>query len=216
MNSSHSEQDDYRKEFSYMIVTLILPLCSLSHHWQTAGFLNKGVSLSQFSASLDCSSEVTLTLPLFFRSSLQILLLYKCKMFRLCYTAYTGAGDYVYFINPWRNFVSQKGTKLAVYSVLKTYLYCVSLQAKGLWMSSSKEILLFRRILFNPVTCTQFQHFVSLRGDFLENDVLFWLEVQRYKVRISRGHCACGSHGVTAMTPLLYAILLSAFSTITW
>ncbi|XP_073341515.1 regulator of G-protein signaling 22 [Pagrus major] len=54
-------------------------------------------------------------------------------------------------------------------------------KAKGLWMSSSKEILLFRRILFNPVTCTQFQHFVSLRGDFLENDVLFWLEVQRYK-----------------------------------
>ncbi|XP_036929578.1 regulator of G-protein signaling 22 isoform X2 [Acanthopagrus latus] len=54
-------------------------------------------------------------------------------------------------------------------------------KAEGLWMSSSKEILLFRRILFNPVTCTQFQHFVSLRGDFLENDVLFWLEVQRYK-----------------------------------
>ncbi|XP_028983866.1 regulator of G-protein signaling 22 [Betta splendens] len=54
-------------------------------------------------------------------------------------------------------------------------------KAKGLWMSSSKEILLFRRILLNPVTCVQFQHFVSLKGDFLENDVLFWLEVQRYK-----------------------------------
>ncbi|KAM9352872.1 regulator of G-protein signaling 22 [Symphorus nematophorus] len=54
-------------------------------------------------------------------------------------------------------------------------------KAEGLWMSSSKEILLFRRILLNPVTCTQFQHFVSLKGDFLENDVLFWLEVQRYK-----------------------------------
>ncbi|XP_032373963.1 regulator of G-protein signaling 22 [Etheostoma spectabile] len=54
-------------------------------------------------------------------------------------------------------------------------------KAEGLWMSSSKEILLFRRILLNPVTCIQFQHFVSLKGDFLENDVLFWLEVQRYK-----------------------------------
>ncbi|XP_070823015.1 regulator of G-protein signaling 22 [Chaetodon trifascialis] len=54
-------------------------------------------------------------------------------------------------------------------------------KAEGLWMSSSKEILLFRRILLNPVTCMQFQHFVSLKGDFLENDVLFWLEVQRYK-----------------------------------
>uniref|UniRef100_A0A8C9XSI4 RGS domain-containing protein n=1 Tax=Sander lucioperca TaxID=283035 RepID=A0A8C9XSI4_SANLU len=52
---------------------------------------------------------------------------------------------------------------------------------RGLWMSSSKEILLFRRILLNPVTCMQFQHFVSLKGDFLENNVLFWLEVQRYK-----------------------------------
>uniref|UniRef100_A0A672H4P4 RGS domain-containing protein n=1 Tax=Salarias fasciatus TaxID=181472 RepID=A0A672H4P4_SALFA len=54
-------------------------------------------------------------------------------------------------------------------------------RAEGLWMSSSKEILLFRRVLLNPVTCQLFQHFVSLKGDFLENDVLFWLEVQRYK-----------------------------------
>uniref|UniRef100_A0A3B4TX54 Regulator of G protein signaling 22 n=1 Tax=Seriola dumerili TaxID=41447 RepID=A0A3B4TX54_SERDU len=54
-------------------------------------------------------------------------------------------------------------------------------KAEGLWMSSSKEILLFRQILLNPVTCLQFQHFVSLKGDFLENDMLFWLEVQRYK-----------------------------------
>ncbi|XP_070768626.1 regulator of G-protein signaling 22 [Enoplosus armatus] len=54
-------------------------------------------------------------------------------------------------------------------------------KAEGLWMSSSKEILLFRRILLDPVTCMQFQLFVSLKGDFLENDVSFWLEVQRYK-----------------------------------
>uniref|UniRef100_H2TU61 RGS domain-containing protein n=1 Tax=Takifugu rubripes TaxID=31033 RepID=H2TU61_TAKRU len=53
--------------------------------------------------------------------------------------------------------------------------------AEGLWMSSSKEILLFRRILLNPATCLQFQHFVGLKGGFLENDVLFWQEVQRYK-----------------------------------
>ncbi|XP_029694900.1 regulator of G-protein signaling 22 [Takifugu rubripes] len=54
-------------------------------------------------------------------------------------------------------------------------------KAEGLWMSSSKEILLFRRILLNPATCLQFQHFVGLKGGFLENDVLFWQEVQRYK-----------------------------------
>ena len=50
-------------------------------------------------------------------------------------------------------------------------------------MSSSKEILLFRRVLLNPITSLQFQHFVCLKGGFLENDVLFWQEVQRYKVR---------------------------------
>ncbi|XP_056142931.1 regulator of G-protein signaling 22 [Lampris incognitus] len=54
-------------------------------------------------------------------------------------------------------------------------------KAEGLWMSTSKEILVFRQVLLNPVTCQQFQHFVSLKGDFLENDLLFWLEVQRYK-----------------------------------
>lgn len=54
---------------------------------------------------------------------------------------------------------------------------------EGLWMSSSEEILLFRRVLLNPVTSQQFQYFVSLKGGFLENDVRFWVEVQRYKVK---------------------------------
>uniref|UniRef100_UPI0037E844D0 regulator of G-protein signaling 22 n=1 Tax=Semicossyphus pulcher TaxID=241346 RepID=UPI0037E844D0 len=68
---------------------------------------------------------------------------------------------------------------------LKPYQRCrmrrEAWKTESLWMSSSKEILLFRRILLNPVTCVQFQHFVFLKGDFLENDLLFWLEVQRYK-----------------------------------
>ena len=51
-------------------------------------------------------------------------------------------------------------------------------------MTSAGEILALRRALLNPVTCHQFRRFVSLKGDFLENDVLFWLEVQRYKVRL--------------------------------
>ncbi|MGH0139612.1 UNVERIFIED_CONTAM: hypothetical protein FKN15_016978, partial [Acipenser sinensis] len=49
------------------------------------------------------------------------------------------------------------------------------------WVSSSKEIIAFRKALLNPVTCHQFQRFVSLKGDCLENGVLFWLEVQKYK-----------------------------------
>ncbi|KAJ8288377.1 hypothetical protein COCON_G00010360 [Conger conger] len=58
----------------------------------------------------------------------------------------------------------------------------------GTWMTSSKEILAFRRALLNPVTCHQFQRYVSLKGDFLENGVLFWLEVQRYK-NLFHSHC---------------------------
>uniref|UniRef100_A0A3Q0R129 RGS domain-containing protein n=1 Tax=Amphilophus citrinellus TaxID=61819 RepID=A0A3Q0R129_AMPCI len=70
-------------------------------------------------------------------------------------------------------------------------LFCILSFAKGCqwkpinlgfcFIISSKEILLFRQILLNPVTCQQFQDFVYSKGGFLENDVLFWLEVQRYK-----------------------------------
>ena len=55
------------------------------------------------------------------------------------------------------------------------------------WVSSSKEILTFRKALMNPVTSHQFRRFVSIKGDNLENDVLFWQEVQKYKV----GGVAC-------------------------
>ncbi|XP_041799266.1 regulator of G-protein signaling 22 [Chelmon rostratus] len=77
-------------------------------------------------------------------------------------------------------------------------------KAEGLWMSSSKEILLFRRILLNPVTCMQFQHFVSLKGDFLENDVLFWLEVQRYKD-------LCHSHSAEATIQQKISTIINCF-----
>lgn len=43
--------------------------------------------------------------------------------------------------------------------------------------------MLFRQVLLNPTTRQQFQHFVSLKGDLLENDVRFWVEVQKYKVK---------------------------------
>lgn len=50
------------------------------------------------------------------------------------------------------------------------------------WISSSSEIIAFRKALLNPVTADQFQRFVALKGDLLENGVLFWQEVQKYKV----------------------------------
>uniref|UniRef100_UPI003AACCCBA regulator of G-protein signaling 22 n=1 Tax=Centroberyx gerrardi TaxID=166262 RepID=UPI003AACCCBA len=77
-------------------------------------------------------------------------------------------------------------------------------KAEGLWMSSSKEILVFRRILLNPVTCLQFQHFVSMKGDFLENNVLFWLEVQRYKD-------LCHSHSDEATIQQKISTIISCF-----
>ncbi|KAK9961610.1 hypothetical protein ABG768_009384 [Culter alburnus] len=48
-------------------------------------------------------------------------------------------------------------------------------------MSCSQESVCLRRALLNPVTRLQFQKFLSARDNLLENDLLFWLEVQRYK-----------------------------------
>nr|XP_055159386.1 regulator of G-protein signaling 22 isoform X4 [Nyctereutes procyonoides] len=56
------------------------------------------------------------------------------------------------------------------------------------WISSSCEIIGFRKALLNPVTIRQFQRFVALKGDLLENDVLFWQEVQKYK-DLCHSHC---------------------------
>ena len=50
------------------------------------------------------------------------------------------------------------------------------------WVSSSKDIITFRKALLNPVSSMQFRKFVSIKGDHFENDVLFWQEVQKYKV----------------------------------
>ncbi|NXP55519.1 RGS22 protein, partial [Heliornis fulica] len=55
-------------------------------------------------------------------------------------------------------------------------------------VSSASEIIAFRKALLNPVTANQFQRFVSLKGDLLENGVLFWQEVQKYK-DLCHSHC---------------------------
>ncbi|XP_039257978.2 regulator of G-protein signaling 22-like [Styela clava] len=49
------------------------------------------------------------------------------------------------------------------------------------WQTSSRELVEFRHALANPVTSSQFRRYVAVKGDLLENDVLFWLEVQKYK-----------------------------------
>ncbi|NXL85605.1 RGS22 protein, partial [Alectura lathami] len=55
-------------------------------------------------------------------------------------------------------------------------------------VSSSSEIIAFRKALLDPVTANQFQRFVALKGDLLENGVLFWQEVQKYK-DLCHSHC---------------------------
>ncbi|ESO87501.1 hypothetical protein LOTGIDRAFT_235002 [Lottia gigantea] len=49
------------------------------------------------------------------------------------------------------------------------------------WTSSTKEIIQLRKALQNPSTEKQFRRYVSIKGDNLENNVLFWQEVQKYK-----------------------------------
>ncbi|KFP77561.1 Regulator of G-protein signaling 22, partial [Acanthisitta chloris] len=56
-------------------------------------------------------------------------------------------------------------------------------------VSSSSEIIAFRKALMDPVTANQFQLFVSLKGDLLGNGVLFWQEVQKYK-DLCHSHCS--------------------------
>ncbi|XP_071410183.1 regulator of G-protein signaling 22 [Pithys albifrons albifrons] len=55
-------------------------------------------------------------------------------------------------------------------------------------VSSSSEIIAFRKMLLDPVTANLFRRFVSLQGDLLGNGVLFWQEVQKYK-DLCHSHC---------------------------
>ncbi|XP_030225869.1 regulator of G-protein signaling 22 [Gadus morhua] len=76
--------------------------------------------------------------------------------------------------------------------------------SSGLWMSSSKEILVLRRVLLSPTSCGHFRRFAALHGDFLENDVLFWLEVQKYKD-------LCHSHSDEATIQRKVSNIISCF-----
>lgn len=54
------------------------------------------------------------------------------------------------------------------------------------WMANSREAILFRRALQDNLTCANFIQYLAIKQEpeqFLVNNVLFWLEVQRYKVR---------------------------------
>ncbi|XP_029447649.1 regulator of G-protein signaling 22 isoform X2 [Rhinatrema bivittatum] len=61
-------------------------------------------------------------------------------------------------------------------------------EMEGKWIAPSKEIIAFRKALSNPMTAKQFQRFIALSDDYLENGLLFWLEVQKYK-DLCHSHC---------------------------
>ncbi|CAG5132718.1 unnamed protein product, partial [Candidula unifasciata] len=60
--------------------------------------------------------------------------------------------------------------------------YARSVHLGSRWALWIREVFLLQRALKNPTSCSQFKKFVSLSGGFLENDILFWLEVQKYKL----------------------------------
>ena len=84
---------------------------------------------------------------------------------------------------------TKKGRGLAPRKCLLTKLidiYSVLQILNSRWVSSSRDVVALRTCLLNPKTCAEFKTFVALKGDTFENDVDFWLEVQKFKVGVSR------------------------------
>ena len=78
-----------------------------------------------------------------------------------------------------KNYLIKNLVKTVV-SYIKLYLFFQLLDNK--WQSSSRDVIQFRKGLSNRTTALQFRKYVGLQGDLLENDALFWIEVQKYKV----------------------------------
>ncbi|XP_006859313.1 PREDICTED: regulator of G-protein signaling 22 [Chrysochloris asiatica] len=92
-------------------------------------------------------------------------------------------------------FAARQKIKVQMKDIAEELLLCKHERRIGVWkpveskwISSSCEIIAFRKALLNPVTARQFQRFVALKGDLLENGVLFWQEVQKYK-DLCHSHC---------------------------
>ena len=48
-------------------------------------------------------------------------------------------------------------------------------------MTSSEDILAFRRSLLDPAVSRHFRRFALLKGELMDNNVSFWIEVQKFK-----------------------------------
>uniref|UniRef100_UPI00398E5859 regulator of G-protein signaling 22-like n=1 Tax=Pristiophorus japonicus TaxID=55135 RepID=UPI00398E5859 len=82
-------------------------------------------------------------------------------------------------------FAARHHARVQLQDVVEDQLFQRSAKKRAIldnkFVSSSKEIIAFRKALLNPVTALQFQHYLSLKGELMENNVIFWLEVQKYK-----------------------------------
>ena len=50
------------------------------------------------------------------------------------------------------------------------------------WNSSSREVAGLRMALSNEEEFQQFRQFIKNQGEMMENNLNFWLEIQKYKV----------------------------------
>ena len=60
------------------------------------------------------------------------------------------------------------------------------------WMTNSLDAILFRRALQDHTTCANFIQYLGIKEEpeqFLVNNVLFWLEVQRFKACTKPKYC---------------------------
>ena len=65
------------------------------------------------------------------------------------------------------------------------------------WMTNSLDAILFRRALQDHTTCANFIQYLGIKEEpeqFLVNNVLFWLEVQRFKACTKPKYCNMHLH----------------------
>lgn len=80
-------------------------------------------------------------------------------------------------------FLYNEGTLFQKFFLLKCLVSLLKI-LNSRWVSSSRDVVALRQTLLNPSSCSEFTAFVAVKGDTLESNVHFWLEVQKFKVKL--------------------------------
>lgn len=80
-------------------------------------------------------------------------------------------------------FLYNEGTLFQKFFLLKCLVSLLKI-LNSRWVSSSRDVVALRQTLLNPSSCSEFTAFVAVKGDTLESNVHFWLEVQKFKVKM--------------------------------